>query len=387
MSAKGKFDLCAFCPELCMDRCAVTAVTGSNAASPHSKMMLGWMLEQGLVQADADLARALFECTGCLACNEACKFRVDVEQALFGLRARLVREGVSPYPREALETPSDRLAEVQAGLVPADLFVPEAQAVLFPGCHALLDSGGRAVTDILDVFRGLGIEFVGASRDAAVCCGYPLWAGGYVDEFADRARRVTAVLRRYRMVVVLSPCCAYTMRTLYAAAGIPNVPRVTLALDLAAPLVVRTAREPLGLDAAYHDSCFLGRHLGSYDMPREVLAHVLGHPPLELRRNRADAPCCGAGGVLDRTHPLVARQAAGRVRAQAADAGARVLVTAGPPCSGHVGQGGDDAAASGVEVTDLIGMVARWLGPRSIEQEGGRRRGRRAHGRAVRGTR
>ncbi|MBM4395948.1 MAG: (Fe-S)-binding protein, partial [Deltaproteobacteria bacterium] len=304
--SKGRFDLCTWCPELCMDRCVVAAVTGSNSATPRSKMALGWALERGLVKADADLARALHQCTGCLSCNEACKYRVDVEQALFDLRARLVREGVSPYARDVFETPTERLVAAQAAVVPEEMFVPEAQAVLFPGCHALLDDGGSAVTDVLGVFKALGIEFVGASRDAAICCGYPLWAGGYAGDFADRARRVTAVLRRYRMVVAASPCCAYAMRTLYAAAGVTNAPRVTLALELIAPLVVRTAREPLGLAAAWHDSCFLGRHLGQYEMPREVVRHVNGRPAIELRRHGPDAPCCGAGGALDRTHPLVA---------------------------------------------------------------------------------
>jgi len=354
MGNGGKYDLCAFCPELCMDRCVVATVTGANSASPRYKMTLAWMLERGLVKPDRELAEALYLCTGCLACSEACKFHVDVEDGLREARANLVQAGVTPFPRELFEGDTDRLVQAQAALIPKEMFVPEAQAVLFPGCHALLDRGGAGVTDLLAVFRNLGIEFVGASRDAAQCCGYPLWAAGYVSEFARQARRVSALLRRYRMVVVASPCCAHTMRNLYPLVGVTEGPRVTLALDLVAPLVMRRDARPLEMNLAWHDSCFLGRHLGQYDAPRALIAHANGRPPVELQRHGSDAPCCGAGGVLDRTHKEVAAAAARRLGDQAAGAGAKALVVAGAPCVGHL-------AASGVEVMDMMGLLRRYL--------------------------
>ncbi len=51
----------------------------------------------------------------------------------------------------------------------------------------------------------------------------------------------------------------------------------------------------LNYRVTYHDPCYLGRYNKEYEMPRKILK-LLGVELVEMKRNRENSLCCGAGG-------------------------------------------------------------------------------------------
>jgi Fe-S oxidoreductase len=83
---------------------------------------------------------------------------------------------------------------------------------------------------------------------------------------------------------------------------------------------------------AYHDPCYLGRHNGIYEEPREALDAIPGLKRVEMKRSRDRSFCCGGGGLMLFYEPKE-EQRMGVQRVQmAAEAGANVIVTACPFC-------------------------------------------------------
>ena len=88
------------------------------------------------------------------------------------------------------------------------------------------------------------------------------------------------------------------------------------------------------IKAIYHDPCDMGRHMGVYEPPRNVLKAIPGVELLEFPMNRALAKCCGGGGGMKGFDDEMAGDIGYKRLLSAVDLGAEVLVSACPSCKG-----------------------------------------------------
>ena len=80
----------------------------------------------------------------------------------------------------------------------------------------------------------------------------------------------------------------------------------------------------------YHDPCHLGRHMGEYQAPRDVLgkrSHLV-----EMDRNRERARCCGAGSGVNSAFPEISQKVAKMRLEDAKKTGSHLMVTCCPFC-------------------------------------------------------
>jgi len=133
----------------------------------------------------------------------------------------------------------------------------------------------------------------------------------------------------------------------------------------------------------YHDPCYLGRHSGVYDAPRNVLK-VLTNDFVELDRKRENSFCCGAGGAqfwkeeeagADRISDNRYREAEGRLASRGEN---KVLAVGCPFCKSML-ESTPGKGEGGIAVKDvaelMLESVLRCAGEtvvaRSAETAGG----------------
>ena len=87
-----------------------------------------------------------------------------------------------------------------------------------------------------------------------------------------------------------------------------------------------------GVKVTYHDPCYLGRHSGVYDAPRDVLKSIPGLDFVEMERSREQSMCCGGGGGGLWMEKLKGERLSDLRIEEALATGASVLATACPYC-------------------------------------------------------
>ncbi len=342
---RAELENCAFCPKLSRVACPVSDAEPSETLTPWGKMGSVYAVALGDAPPSPAFAAPAWACTGCFACRERCEQRNSVAETLFEARAPFSAMGVDPPASARVrERFTARQARLRASVAAARAASPghdaRADTALLVGCEYAL----RLPSELDDALLAARSLF-GSFRLLQSCCGYPLDAAGD----ADGARRAREELGREldgaKQLVAVDAGCAFTLRHLHA------VPFARAAHERLLGSVPRARGASAGV-VRYHDPCLLGRGLGEYERPRELITWLYGEPPAEFRRQRKEGRCSGGGGLLPATRPENARLIAeDRVR-EHEQLGGGTIVTA---CARSLRQ----FRAAGATSLDLTTIVRR----------------------------
>jgi Fe-S oxidoreductase len=113
----------------------------------------------------------------------------------------------------------------------------------------------------------------------------------------------------------------------------------------------------------FHDPCYLGRHNGQYEAPRNVLKNLTGSMPVEFEWSRERSQCCGAGGGRMWLEESTGRRMNILRVEQALARSPAIIATACPYCAVMMDDGLAAVAPGQAQAQDIAELVAEALLP------------------------
>lgn len=337
--------------------------------STGGRLWLIYGILNGDLEWSQNLADVLYACTTCGNCTENCRFTkfkdllVDIIEAA---RVEAVNSGFCPENQKKLLdrttntemfNPYGELNSNNEDLKKKYDLPDEAEWVYYIGC-----TSNYRQKDLRDAtlrfLKKAKIDFTVVDEH---CCCSPIMRTGQISPVQDFMNyNITQITNTGASKVITS--CAGCYRTIkkdwkkYGAEyGFETYHTVELVKQLLDEGKIEFKSE-YNKTVTYHDPCHIGRHMGLYEIPREIYKTIPGITLVEMKRNRENAWCCGAGGDVKIGNPDWSVEISGERLEEAKETGATVISSICPFCRTNLTDANNNFNM-GFEVIDLIEIL------------------------------
>jgi len=380
------FYSCADCGR-CSDQCPANAV--GRPLSPRfitikardlmfkNYPLSGEIYKSKILVEDIFTEDEIWSCTTCGACEEECPLGIEYIDKMVDLRRGMVDEGMVPQslqkPLKALEKRGNPYGKMEKKRAE---WADEAE---FKAKHSIKDLGEETADtlyfvdsitsyddNIQEIARRTSIILEKSGVDFGILGKDEKDSGNEVLRFGEemlyqdlKQQNTEAILASgARNIVTADPHAYNALKNDYK--GLPEVKHISqvVAQKIASgELELKTCQNPDKV-YVYHDPCYLGRHNGVYEAPRQAMDAINGLTRVELEKSRDRSFCCGGGGLMLFFEPEEeTRMGVLRVN-MAAEAGANVIVTACPFCLVNIQDAikvaGKEGQMEALDFTELI---------------------------------
>ena len=350
-----------------------------------------YMLERALMGFGDELIhdRELFSCLACYACSNLCPSDVD-----YPVFTQKVRNLASSEGEHGDCAHSGILFTLMRFMSRSDIrqkrldwldgcHTSKKSAVLyFAGCapyfEPVFDDIEVSPVDIarnsIKVLNALGIEPMLLPDER--CCGHDLLWTGDTETFKKLAQLNAKMIKESGVKKIVFSC-PEGYRTFkidypqYVELDCELIHITELIAQNLSTLSFGTKRNnPEVKRVTYHDPCRLGRHLGVYEPPREIIKAIPNIKLVEMEHRGNESICCGTSAWTNCSS--YSKQIRIERLHEAKATGAEALVTACPKCQIHfkcamVDKDAEKGYEIDMRVMDIVTLVGDALGGKSSE--------------------
>ena len=341
------------------------------------------MVENALLGFEDDLVRnrELFSCLTCGACQLRCASDVDYPlfiQKMRALASNVGEEGDCAHSgtiQSLMRLMSEPgIKQNRLEWLTDEYRTSEQSEVLFwVGCapyfEPIFEDIGVSPLDItraaLKILNSSGVEPALLPNER--CCGHDMLWTGDVETFKKLAEQNAAAIKEsgVKKIVFTCPEGYRTFKEDY-----PRFVKIDCELQHITEVLAEAVKNDglsfteINKKVTYQDSCRLGRHLGIYDEPREVIKAIPGIELVEMEHNREESICCGTSAFTN--CDLYSKQIRVERLLEAKATGAECLITGCLKCQLHfkcamVNKGEFKGPDIEIEVMDIVNLVASAL--------------------------
>lgn len=342
-------------------------------------------LLDGKIEPSEGLAEEVYRCSLCGSCHEACnncknpdmtvnareniQNHVDIWEAL---RADLVDLGVAPLPKhkqmfekqKEVHNPYSEPHENRWNFLPKDskFFNQGGQYLFFVGC-----TSAYRINDIAKNFLEIADKYnlsVSIAPDEW-CCGSVNFRTGMEDLGKETAQHNYDLFKENNVKKIIATCsgCYRTLKIDYPKWIDDWDIEVLHTIEVIDQEIQEgniKIKKKISGKMTYHDPCHLGRHTGVYDAPRRVINAISNEGLIEMRRNKGNALCCGAGGGVKSGFPDMALEVAIDRIHEAEETGAEYLITCCPFCLNNLKDAAKESQSK-IKVVEILELFKKTI--------------------------